>query len=142
MGRRRACLVPQNLTPNTYHLPSWRQRRRRQVASLGPLGRVRRLLIQLLQADLDRPLKLDVDAAHVILRAVVDLDLRIGAVILDVPADVVEEERVLRLGGQRAVSQGVARRDPYHSAPGPLPDQWPQLQQLEGVAEDVAIRTS
>src|SRR5438552_5721137 len=53
----------------------------------------------------DGPIELRIGAAGVVVRGIVDLDVGVGAVVLDAPADVIEEERKLRLCGHRAVDQ-------------------------------------
>jgi hypothetical protein len=54
---------------------------------------------------------------------VVDLDLRLGAVVLDAPAHVLEPERELGLRRRAAVGQRVAGPDADDAAPGARADQ-------------------
>src|SRR6185437_16745233 len=74
-----------------------REWRRPQPSVLLPLGRVWRVLRELRQADFNCAVQLHVYTPNVVLRAVVHLDVRVRAVVLDVPADIVEEKRELRL---------------------------------------------
>src|SRR5262249_59203237 len=102
-----------------------------------PMGR---LAGKLVEGDLDRAIELWVGAARVVLWRIVDFDVRIGAVVFDSPADIVEEEREFRLGGRGAIHQPVTRPDADDTAPGSLAHQRPEPHQLEGVGEDVAVR--
>src|SRR5579872_4049408 len=97
---------------------------------------------KLVESHLNRAVQLRIGAARIVLRRVVHLDVRVGAVVLDSPAHVVKEERELRLGGDCPVDQTMAWPDADDAAPGPFADQWTQLHQLEGVREDVAVRSS
>src|ERR671932_655926 len=92
---------------------------------------VRRILRQQVERDLDRFTQLAVVAASVVLWLVINLDIRVGAVVLHAPADVVEEERELWLGDHRPVHEAMAWPDADHTAPGALADEWPELHQLE-----------
>ena len=60
----------------------------------------------------------------------------------DAPADVVEEERDSGWVVDGSVREHVSRPDADDAAPGAFADQRPQLHQLEGVREDVAVRAS
>ena len=75
--------------------------------------RHRRLALgDLAQRRLERLLELRVAAARRVLGRVVDVDVRVGAVVLDLPADVLEPERELRLGGLAAVGDGQRHGEP------------------------------
>src|SRR5205085_5975513 len=95
---------------------------------------------ELVQRSLNSPIQLGIGAAGIILWRIVNFDVGISPVVLHAPADVVEEERELRLCGDRAVDQSVPRPDADYPAPGALAHQRAQLHQLEGVREDIAIR--
>ena len=100
---------------------------------------MRRPLGEQVQRDFDGLVQLRICTAGVVLRCIVDLDVGVGAIVFDAPANVVEEERELRLGGDRTVGEAVPRPDPDHPAPRPFADQRPELHQLERVREDVTV---
>src|SRR5687767_11646756 len=65
---------------------------RGEAWALGRVGAVRRALGQQLKGHGDGALQLRVCATRVVLRGDVHLDIRIGAVVLDAPAHVIEVE--------------------------------------------------
>ena len=81
------------------------------------LGLRRRGLVGELERGGERRLELPIALVRRVLRRVVDLDLRIGAVVLDGEADVGEPERELRLRRLAAVDELVARTDADDAAP-------------------------
>src|SRR5712691_744562 len=112
--------------------------RRRSLGPIRWLETMRRALGDLGQRDFDGAIELWIRAARIVLRRVVDFDVRVGAIVLDSPPDVVEEERELGLGGYRTVDQAVPRPDADDATPGAFAHQRPQLHHFEGVREDVA----
>src|SRR5579864_5515046 len=92
-----------------------------------------------IERDFERLLELPIVSGERVLRRVVDLDFRIGAVILDGETDVREPERKLRLRRFAAVDELVPRVDADDAAPGTHAEQRPDLHQLEAVREDVAV---
>jgi hypothetical protein len=97
------------------------------------------VLLEGRESQLHRLVELGVAALDVILRADVDLDIGIRAVVLHAPPDIGEPEGVFRLGGEAPVDQGVAGRNSDHATPGSLPHHGAEAEQLEAVGEDVAI---
>src|SRR5205814_2175888 len=109
-GRRPSTRVP--TTGSSTNATSHARKNRRMMWTLR----------QLIQRRLNRAVELRVGATRVILRRVVNLDVGVGAVVLDTPADVVEEERELGLCGDRAVNKAVPWPDADDAAPGALAD--------------------
>jgi len=81
-------------------------------------------------------------AGHIVLRRDLDFDVRLRAVVLNTPSHVLEPEGVLRLGGDAAVGQRVARSMPITPPHVRMPISGPSPISLKGVAEDVAVRAS
>src|SRR5579859_7335357 len=68
----------------------------------------RGLLIDQAQRLSDGSVKLRIETLHVVLRRNIHFDVGISAVVLDVPADILEPEGVFGLRGARAINQRVA----------------------------------
>src|SRR4051794_25983475 len=79
------------------HVSARRQTRSNPQRSIGWTRSMWWTLRDLVERRLNRAVELRVGAPSVVLGRVVDLDIRVGPVVLDAPADVVEEERKLRL---------------------------------------------
>jgi hypothetical protein len=77
------------------------------------------------QRGLERDLELAVAAGGRVLRRVVDLDVGIGAVVLDAEADIGEPERELGLGRLGAVDEAVPWPDADDAAPVRVPTSGP-----------------
>src|SRR6266702_258268 len=71
----------------------------------------------------NRAFQLRITILDVILWSDVDLDIGVGAVVLDVPAHVFEPESKFRLGGCRTIDQFMTRFDANDTAPGALADE-------------------
>src|SRR5690349_19933826 len=80
-------------------------------------------------------------AGGVLVRGGDDLDVRVDAVVLHVPAVAVQPGCVPRHADLRAVGQFVERHvDADHAAPGSRPDDRAQVEDLDGGGDDVAVR--
>jgi len=77
----------------------------------------------------------------VILRRDLHLDVRIGSVVLDTPAHIFKPEGELGLRRDRPIDERVPREDADDSTPRSLSYQRSQTEELEGVTEDVAVRS-
>src|SRR5699024_10978738 len=67
------------------------------------------------------------------------LDVRLHAVVLDLPVLALEPAGVLRLGDAGAVDEVVAAVDADHAAPGAGADDWPDLEGAGDGVHDVAV---
>ena len=71
----------------------------------------------------DGAVELGIDVVGEVLRRDIDLDVGIGAVVFDVPADIFEPEGIFWLRGARAIDQRVCVTDADDAAPGARADQ-------------------
>src|SRR5438067_1802700 len=131
-GQRRLLVVPHRAVSRS---ETWR----RAPRSVGWSRSMRRSLREQLQRHLDGFVELRIGTPRVVVWCIVDLDIRVGAVVFDSPADVVEEKRELRLRRHGAIDQSMSRPDADHTTPGAFPDKWPELQHFERVREDIAV---
>jgi len=75
-------------------------------------------------------------------RADVDRDIQLRAMVLDAKAHILEPAAELRLGGDAAVDEVLARVDADDPAPGAGADERTQAHELEGMAEEVVVRVA
>src|SRR5690349_12483170 len=104
-----------------------RQRIAPQERPLAERGLGRRL--REVERDVERRVELAIAARARVLRRIVDLDVRVRAVVLDGEAHVPEPERELGLRRLRAVDELVPRVDPDHAAPRARAEEWSDLHQ-------------
>lgn len=120
-------------------VPSGPRRHPHRARSRQPRRRLRRGRLQRLQRQPHRLVELDVAAGRVVLGALDDLDVRVDAVVLDVPAVALQPEGVLGLGDERAVDQPVAAVDADDAAPGAGADDGADAERLDRRVDDVAV---
>jgi hypothetical protein len=71
---------------------AWRELRRDPSRPIRWTRTMRRPFRELLERYLDRSVELLIGPPSVVLRCVVDLYVRVGAIVFDAPANIVEEE--------------------------------------------------
>src|SRR5438270_550209 len=78
----------------------------------------RRPHLNLAQSLCDCPLQLWINIVDIILRCNIDFDIRIGAVVFDVPSHVFKPEGEFRLCGSGSIDQSMSWIDTDHAPPG------------------------
>jgi hypothetical protein len=90
----------------------------------------------------DTSVELRILALAIFVRSDLDVDIGIGAVVLNIPPDVHKPLREFGLRRYTAVDEMMARPNSNHAPPRASADQWPDFLQLERVGEDIAVGTS
>src|SRR4051812_23308651 len=77
-------------------------------------------LFELFERLFYRPFQLGITPLNVVLGGDIDLDIGIGAVVFNAPANIFEPERALRFGNHGAIDKLVIAHIANHTAPGAL----------------------
>lgn len=81
----------------------------------------------------DAAVELAVEVGGVVLGEDIDFDVGVGAVVFDLPADILEPEGVFGLCGDGAIGECVARPDSDDAAPCSFADEGAEVHEFEAV---------